>query len=82
MFALTNKITNKYKKNMEITPTPSCISVRGAINALEVDGTLYLPKKKHKVSCVRSTASSITGDTGKSFTVSTDDDNITVTRNS
>lgn len=67
---------------METTPTHACISVRGAINALEIDKTLALPKRMYKVSSIRSTASSITGDTGKSFTVSVNNDIIAVTRNS
>lgn len=67
---------------MEITPINASISVRGAINALEIDSVLALSKRIYKVSSVRSTASSITGDTGKSFTVSVSNDTITVTRNS
>lgn len=67
---------------MEITPISTSISVRGAINALEIDSVLVLSKRMYKVSSVRSTASSITSDTGKSFTVSASNDTIAVTRNS
>lgn len=65
------------------------INVRGAINALEVGGEpLELPNAVsvggdgYKPSSVRNTASSITSDTGRKFTVSVTDEVITVTRNS
>lgn len=60
------------------------INVRGAINALEVGGApLVLPKgEDYQVSSVRSTAGSVTGDTGKVFKVSSKGDRITVVRKS
>lgn len=62
--------------------TTEKINVRGAINALEVGGLLELPKGEHIPSSVRNTATSIKGDTDKTFTVSVSDELITVTRNS
>lgn len=68
---------------MEILPITERINVRGAINALEVGSTpLLLSKIDYKLSSVRATAGSITGDTGKTFTVSVNEELITVTRNS
>lgn len=64
-------------------PITERINVRGAINALEVGSTpLQLPKDDYKLSSVRATAGSVTGDTGKTFTVSVTEEIITVTRNS
>lgn len=83
IFALTNKETNKYNTKMEIMPITEKINVRGAINALEVGSApLQLPKDEYKLSSVRATAGSITGDTGKTFSVSVIEELITVTRNS
>lgn len=63
--------------------TAERINVRGRINNLEVKGEpLVLPKGIYKPSNVRTTASSLTSDTGKTFTVSVTDDLITVIRNS
>lgn len=63
--------------------TTEKINVRGAIAALEVGAEpLELPRGEYIPSSVRNTASSITGDTGRKFTVSVTDELITVTRNS
>lgn len=58
------------------------INVRGAINALNVDGELKLSPKKYVPSSVRSIAASLKTDTGKRFSVSVADDEIVVTRKS
>lgn len=58
------------------------ISVRGAINALSVDGELELPSKKYVPSSVRSIAASLKADTGKKFSVSVIGETIVVTRKS
>ncbi len=61
--------------------TTEKINVRGAINALEVGAPpLELPRCCYMPSRIRVTASTIAGDTGKTFTVSTTEDLITVTR--
>lgn len=83
IFVLTNKETNKYSTKMEIIPTTEKINVRGAINSLEIGSEpLELQKIDYKLSSVRATAGSITGDTGKTFTVTTTKYSIIVTRNS
>lgn len=57
------------------------INLRGAINALEVGAPpLELPKSLYKISVVRTSAATVTGDTGKKFTVSSTDTVITVNR--
>lgn len=59
------------------------INVRGAINELGVkDEPLTLDKTLYKLSTVRATAGAITGDTGKTFSVTTEGDNIVIIRNS
>lgn len=70
--------------------TTEKINVRGAISALGVGGQmLELPNAVsvgedggYKPSSVRNTASSVSSDTGRKFTVSVTDEIITVTRNS
>lgn len=69
--------------------TTEKINVRGAISALEIGGEpLELlnavsvgEENGYKPSSIRNTASSITSDTGRKFTVSVTDELITVTRN-
>lgn len=59
------------------------VNVRNEINSLEPEsGPLILPKSHYKLSMVRSTAANITGDTGKTFSVTTVENDIVVTRKS
>lgn len=46
------------------------INVRGRLNALEVNQTISLPRSQCKPSKVRQTASILTSDDGKVFSVS------------
>lgn len=56
------------------------INVRAEINNLRIRQMLMLPKNDYRISVVRSTAAIITGDTGKRYTVSSTDDQITIKR--
>lgn len=57
------------------------INIRGAIKALEVGGEpLILPMSEYKPSTIRSTAGSITTDTGKKYKVEMMPEFVRVTR--
>ncbi len=59
------------------------INVRGAIKALEVGGNpLVLPRPDYVPSMVRSTAGSVTVDTGRRFKIEVGAETIRVTRKS
>jgi hypothetical protein len=57
------------------------INVRGEINSLKIGGeALELPKDRYMLSSVRASASSVTGDTGKRFTITYNQNVIIVKR--
>jgi hypothetical protein len=66
---------------MEQTIKREPVSVRGRIDILDLNEVLKLPKYEYKLSSVRATAGAITGDTGKTFSVTTFENTIIVKRN-
>ena len=56
------------------------INIRGAMNALEVGGSFTLPRQEYRRSSVAVTASTLSYDFGKKFSVSINDTEIIVTR--
>ncbi len=67
-------------KKTEKRITEKRINVRAEINSLRVRQMLALPKNDYRISTVRSTAATITGDTGKRYTVTTSAGQIMIKR--
>lgn len=56
------------------------INVMGGIKALKVKGRLILPKPHYKFSYIRTAMYSVKWDTGRKFTIQTNDKETIVTR--